>query len=107
MKAQDIKTFGKQVSDGFMPDFLKIILYKKLIGIGPAHINGWSFMHLLSGIIVGLLKFNALPAFIIHTIWEIFQASVGDNKLDLETAIDVPLDTLFFMFGWFLARKWF
>jgi hypothetical protein len=96
-------SFGKRLSDAFFPKDIRDFLYTDLMDVGPAKINGWSFMHMFSGIIIGLLGFKFWSAFFIHLAWEIFQATIGDNKLDAETLIDVPLDTLFFLFGWYLV----
>lgn len=98
------KGLGKRISDAFMPKPVKKILYTNIIPVGPAYINGWSFMHMLSGVIVGMMKIDWLTALIIHTLWEIFQATIGDNSLDVETLFDVPLDTMFFMMGWWVGR---
>lgn len=61
-------------------------------------------MEFFAHMIVAYLKFNWIQALIIHTCWELFQAIIGDNKLDLETLIDVPLDTVFFMVGYFIVQ---
>ena len=98
-------SFGKRLSDAFFPDDIKNFLYRDFMTVGAAQINGWSFMHMFSGIIVALLGFRFWPAFFIHLSWELFQAAIGDNSLDCETLYDVPLDTLFFLFGWFIVNN--
>jgi len=96
-------TFGKRLSDAFLPKPITDFLYKDYVKIFDAYINGWSFMHLLSGIIVSL-KYDWPAALLIHTLWELFQACIGDNEPTLETLVDVPLDTLFFMLGWWIGK---
>jgi hypothetical protein len=96
----DRNSFGKKVSDSFLPKDIKELLFRPLIKLGPADINGWNFMHMFSGILIASFGFDFWQAFFIHLVWEIFQATVGDNKLDSETLLDVPLDTLFFLFGY-------
>ena len=102
-------SFGERISDAFMPKQVKKLLYTEIVSLGEsnADINGWSFMHMLSGVIIALFGFKALPAFVIHTLWELFQATVGDNKWDYETLVDVPMDTLFFMIGWWIGTKFY
>mgnify|MGYP001579744710 CR=1 FL=1 len=45
----DIKkrtSIGRRISDAFLPYPIKKFLYEDLIFIGPASINGWSFLHI-------------------------------------------------------------
>jgi|UniRef100_A0A6C0IUK2 hypothetical protein len=100
----DRTTFGKRLSDAFLPKLITDFLYTKYVKVFDTYINGWSFMHLLSGIIVSM-KYDWHAALLIHTLWELFQAIIGDNDPTLETLVDVPLDTLFFMFGWWIGKK--
>lgn len=103
----DRLSFGKRMSDAFLPPAITRALYTTIVPVGPAEINGWSFMHLLSGMILALLwpSVEWWQALIIHTMWELFQALIGDNKMTLETLVDVPLDTLFFMAGFLLLKN--
>jgi hypothetical protein len=98
-------SIGKRISDGLLPENITKILYKNFVKVGEAYINGWSFMHLFSGIITSLYGYNLWAAIIIHSLWELFQTCIGDNSWDLETMYDIPLDTAFFMFGWWIGRK--
>lgn len=96
-----MKKLLQEISDGLLPKQIRTILYKPIIGT----VNGWSFVHFLTGIVVGTFLTNKLTAFIIHSLWEIFQFVAGDNRFDKETLIDVTLDTIFFMCGFLLSNK--
>jgi hypothetical protein len=96
-------SFGQRLSDAFLPDVLRAPLFRPIVRVGPTDINGWSFVHALSGVALSRLSF--WQALAVHTAWEVLQALVGDNKRDWETALDVPLDTLFFMAGWWLGQQ--
>lgn len=77
------------------------------------YINGWTFIHFLSGMLLGIIYLNLYSTnyynlyfyslFIIHTIWELWQMLVkvskpwkltGDSNL-----IDTLVDTFVFMCG--------
>jgi hypothetical protein len=95
-------TLLQRISDGLLPSFITIILYKPIIKIKDTDINGWSFIHFISGIIYNIFDKNIYNAFIVHTIWELFQFIAGDNKIDLESFLDITFDTLFFISGFFV-----
>ena len=104
---EDRDTIGKRISDAYLPNNIRDFLGRRIISVGPADINGWSFIHMLSGIFIGLglFNFNIYQALSIHTFWELFQASVGDNMYGMETLIDISLDTIFFSIGYFLIKN--
>lgn len=83
------------------------------------YINGWSFIHFLSGIFLGALylylnksiTFYYYNLFIIHTIWELWQMLIGMSKPWKLTGdsnlIDIFVDTIVFMFGAYIIFKFF
>ena len=95
-------TILQRISDGFLPVAVTSQLYKRIYKIHETDINGWSFVHLISGYITAYFISSYKEAFYTHTLWEMFQFIAGDNKFDLESAIDITLDTLFYMFGFYL-----
>jgi len=101
---EDRETIGKRISDACLPNSIRNFLGKRIIAVGPADINGWSFIHMLSGVFIGIFNFNIYQALSIHTTWELFQAIVGDNMYGMETLIDISLDTTFFSIGYFLSN---
>ena len=97
--------------DFLLPKSLIKILDIELIRKNKFYINGWSFMHFLSGIIVGyLLNDNCYyyKLFIIHTLWELWQIMIGMSKPFLfaenDNIIDLFIDTIFFMFGGYVVK---
>lgn len=83
------------------------------------YINGWSLIHLLSGIILGTLylylNINTTSyyynLFIIHTLWELWQILIGMSKPWKLTGdsnlIDIFVDTLIFMFGTYIILQYY
>ena len=107
--------------DVFLPknvkDFLDIDYigsYKKTF-----YISGWSILHLITGIIFGYIylyfkydsRFYILKMFAIHTIWEIWQIIIGMSKpyklIGHSNLIDIIMDTIFFMLGAYIVRKFY
>ncbi len=79
------------------------------------YLNGWTLMHLLSGIIVGFiyiylnkpLKYYYYKMFVIHTLWELWQMLIGMSHPYKLTGnsnlIDIIIDTAAFMLGSYLT----
>jgi len=105
------------LGDIFLPkgcrEFLDKNIYEKTIIITKDkfkfYINGWSIVHFISGILVSKIKsINGLGAFILHSLWELFQIYIGMTNIKKKTDIlDTITDTIFFMFGWFIGTKLF
>lgn len=107
--------------DIFLPEHIKIMLRKDLIGSSKKtfYLSRWSIVHLINGIIFGYLylyfnydiQFYALKLFIIHTIWEMWQILIGMSKpynlTGNNNLMDTILDTIIFMSGAFIARKYY
>ena len=98
--------------DFFMPKCIKDKLETYIIGNDKSlfYVNYWSFVHMFSGVLSGLLyiyfgySLNAYNYFytmlIIHTLWEIWQILIGmSDPLELRRQIDILVDTLFFISG--------
>jgi hypothetical protein len=105
MSLRGDRTLGQWASDGFLPPALTALLYTEYFNVGPAAVNGWSLVHALSGVATVWLTESVREATLLHTAWELFQFVVGDNKFDRETAVDVTLDTGFFLAGFLGARS--
>ena len=107
--------------DIFLPEKVKIMLITDLIGSSKKtfYISSWSIIHLINGIIFGCLylyfnydiRFYTLKLFIIHTIWEMWQILIGMSKpynlIGSNNLMDTILDSIFFMSGAFIARKYY
>ena len=107
--------------DVFLPEKIKNILGMNLIGTSEKtfYISGWSIVHLINGIIIGYIylhfKWNSrlyiLNLFIIHTIWEFWQILIGMAKpyklIGRSNLIDTIMDTILFMLGAYIVRKYY
>jgi hypothetical protein len=110
--------FLKNSSDAFLPTPIKTFLYKDFIGNtnNTFYISGWSIMHFISGIFIGVLyfyfNFNTLFYFrnmlITHSFWELWQIIIGTSKpyklTGRSNLIDTIIDTILFMAGAFLWK---
>jgi hypothetical protein len=69
------------------------------------YINYWSFIHLISGVVMHhLVGDKAIFSLIVHTLWELWQIYIGMTKLDARGIIDSINDTLFFMIGFYISK---
>ena len=103
--------------DAFLPMRVKGVLNTFLYNTpnNSFYINGWSILHLLSGILLGLLYLFLgkeettfyFHLFILHTIWELWQVFIGMAKPWRRTGdsnlIDSIVDTGMFMMGAYVA----
>jgi len=99
--------------DVFFPKPLKEFLDKDIFTTHKRsfYINGWSFMHFFSGIVIGAIylyldkpiEFYYFKMLVIHTIWELWQMLIGMSKPWKLTGdsnlIDTFVDTIVFMLG--------
>jgi hypothetical protein len=105
--------------DIFLPKEIRDILDFTFIGSINSHksfyINGWSLLHMLSGILVAyfILKDDPriyIKSFIIHTVWELWQTYIGmANPFRLtgkSSLIDSIVDTIFYMFGVYIIKEY-
>lgn len=102
---KDRTTLLKRMSDAFFPrDFVNFLSGTVFLKIGDTGIiNGWTFIHFISGMISGFVfNGNVLHGLIAHSLWETFQFFSSDNKLDFESVMDIAMDTLAFYLGFLL-----
>jgi uncharacterized membrane protein len=101
---EDRSTFLKRVSDAYLPPALVEVLSGSVFfKVNNADINGWTIVHMISGILTAfLLTQNIRFAISIHTLWELFQAIAGDNSYDLESMTDILFDTTAFYIGFMM-----
>ena len=99
--------------DVFLPKPIKEFLDKSLYMTKnhSFYINGWTFVHYFSGVLVGAiyLYFNKpiqsyyIYLLILHTIWELWQVFIGMAKpwklTGHSNLIDSFVDTIVFMLG--------
>jgi hypothetical protein len=107
--------------DVFLPESIKNILGTDLIGTSKKtfYVSGWSIVHLINGIIFGYIylyykldmQFFFYKLFILHAIWELWQMLIGMAKpyklTGRSNLIDTILDSIFFMSGAYITRKYF
>lgn len=103
----------------FLPPHVVQTLNSVLIGDKKTgwYVDGWSAMHLVSGLLVGLLLRGVYGGFtfalfvialVFHTLWERWQVWVGRHYIHGFDSVlnrrDALTDTLFFMTGvWMMA----
>jgi len=86
------------------------------------YVNGWSFIHFLSGFFLGLFLLTIrrkeyelniykrrryyFEGLLIHSIWELWQIFIENTKFTtLRGIIDIFTDTSFFLIGYWIAEK--
>jgi hypothetical protein len=105
----DLSRF-KNSGDLYLPASVKNVLDTYIIGSDDTlfYITLWSVMHALSGLFIAVVLVVATPwpflksaliAFIIHTLWEIWQWVIQNTPRTLRGALDIVVDTLLFMIG--------
>jgi hypothetical protein len=121
MNKSSIQNIIYNSGDVFLPEKVKDILGTDLIGTSKKtfYVSGWSIVHLINGIIFGYLylyfkgdnRFYMFKLFIMHTIWEFWQMLIGMSKpyklTGSSNLVDTIMDTIFFMLGVFIARKYY
>ena len=119
MNKKDIHNLIYNSGDVFLPESIKTILGKDLIGSSKKtfYVSGWSIIHLINGVIFGYLylyfngdnRFYVFKLLILHTLWELWQMLIGMSKpyklTGRSNLIDTIMDTIFFMTGAYLVRK--
>ncbi len=92
----------------FMPQKLRDWMNAFIIKANPVFINRWAFIHLISGILVGLFMDNWLVALVLHTVYEIWEWAAGPGymgrTLTKVVIIDSVIDTVFYMVGFFVVQ---
>ncbi len=93
----------QRLSDGLLPDFIRKRLDIVLIDDPPFEINGWSFIHMFSGLLLARMGYSMGETQSLHASWEFFQLRIGDNDFSLESFVDVAADTWFTTVGFLLG----
>jgi len=104
--------------DFFMPKHSKDFLDKYVLGSKKSliYINNWTFIHFISGISIFYIlklydknqdnKTLLLNAFVIHTLWELWQIIIGMTPFyTLRGVIDILMDTIVFMLGFYITSQ--
>lgn len=104
--------------DLYLPQWVRQILDIELIGSHKKtfYVNLWSILHAISGIITGFIlhtlgytKNYYLIAFIVHTLWEIWQIIIGMSSpfrlTGNSNVVDIFVDTIMFMFGAYIYKS--
>lgn len=115
----DLSRF-KDTGDLLLPKPLKMFLETYLIGSPTSlfYITLWSVLHFLTGCSFALYFARTVygrtftytqafwTAFVIHTLWEIWQLVITNTPTTLRGYIDFLVDTGLFMAG-FVLTAWF
>ena len=100
-----LKDALKESGNIFLPKSVTTFLYKYIVGnnISIFYINYWSIMHLLSGVVFGMIVPSRWSYFwsglLVHTLWELWQKFIGMTKWDVRGAIDTLMDFVMFELG--------
>ncbi len=100
----------KNSGDLFLPPHIRTFLKTNLIGTSTSlfYISYWSIVHMISGILLAILlgRFTSisasiafLTAFLIHSLWEAWQALITLTPNTTRGKIDTVVDTVLFMVG--------
>lgn len=110
----NIGKFIYNSGDAFLPDPAKDILSTSIVGSHETYyIDGWTVMHFISGVIVGLILMEkykitrpielAVKLLIIHILWEVWQTSISMGNLfkisGHNSFTDSVIDTIAFLLG--------
>ena len=97
------------VSDGFLPPVVTGVLYKKWFVSGLVELNGWSFVHAMSGCASAAWMMKTCPGssrqrmrrnlLVTHILWEWIQFAVERERATPRWAVDAVIDTIFYMAG--------
>lgn len=97
--------------DLFLPKSVRRVLEHYYVGNDRTliYITNWSLVHFFTGVLTAWVLETHYPrydtlftAFLLHTMWEIWQLAVRNTPWTLRGFLDVGMDTLLFL-GGFLA----
>ena len=95
----DTSSLAWRAGDAFLPKGPRERLDAPVVTVAHADLNGWTLVHLLSGVIVGML----LPvgfASIVHVGWELYQIKIGMTDVEQKGEVaDIAFDTIAFEIG--------
>lgn len=103
--------------DFFLPKSIKELLDKSfyMTKNHSFYINGWTFVHYFSGVLVGAIYLYLnkpihsyyIYLLILHTLWELWQVFIGMAKpwklTGHSNLIDTFVDTIVFMLGAYIT----
>ena len=103
-----LKEIAYQSGDAFLPTTIKQFLSRYIIGDSRSlfYLNYWSIVHFLSGVVISFFTNHWMIALLIHTIWEIWQYSIGMTRWNKRGLIDTVVDTILCMLGYGLMKKY-
>ena len=97
--------------DLFLPKSVRRVLEHYYVGNDRTliYITNWSLVHFFTGVLTAWVLETHYPgydtlftAFLLHTMWEIWQLAVRNTPWTLRGFLDIGMDTLLFL-GGFLA----
>lgn len=90
--------------DLFLPKQVRSFLEIYHVGSDRSliYITNWSLIHFVTGSVAAWGGLSLWTAFLLHTLWEIWQLLVQNTPWTPRGVIDVGMDTLLFL-GGFLA----
>jgi hypothetical protein len=97
--------------DLFLPKSVRRVLEHYYVGNDRTliYITNWSLVHFFTGVLTAWVLETHYPgydtlftAFLLHTMWEIWQLAVRNTPWTLRGVLDIGMDTLLFL-GGFLA----
>ena len=95
-----------ELGNGFMPKPVQDFLFRPILKTKYIEINGWSFVHLLSGYVYKKIFVTStlLSWLIVHTLWEVYQISIGMTDIKyISEWVDIFLDTVFALVGYIIV----
>lgn len=99
--AKDRGTLLRRLSDGFLPPKLFDVVWFET---GPVVLNGWTLVHMGTGIAARWLGVGFGTWLSLHNAWEAFQVAIGDTDLSSTVdLVDVAADTAAALVGWSLV----
>ena len=99
-----------RTGDLYLPPKIVHFLDQYIVGSNRSllYINLWSILHLFSGIFTAIyITDNIYYAFILHTIWELWQILIGMTKYrTMRGMLDICMDTIMFLAGFIIVQKY-
>ena len=78
---------------------LQLVLIRTKPKVGE-YVDWWSIVHVLSGVLLGLLSVSLLVTAVVLVLWEVVEALAGVKEPRTNRIADVLIGLL----GWFLAK---
>lgn len=95
--------------DAFLPKSIVDFLSIYIVGNDKSlfYLNLWSIVHFTVGVVVGVIfrTMTYRQALVIHLLWELWQMAIGMTKITPRGLLDSGVDTVMFMLGFWLTRK--